>query len=251
MNGIISAVLGLALSVFGALAIAQPASATGGDQPPGADGSVKIDENPVDDDPSNEPHVECGFSLQFFGFDDGTNHADVKFYAWPGTGDKTEVTPQLGASSFDFEGGRPAGNTLNHTEDYELDTSGITPNDKGEVHIKVDVTVTDAGGKELFHKYKVFWVKACTTDTPTETPTPTPTVTETPTPTGTPTPTATSPTATPSPGPTAFDGGIDAASSSGSGNGTGNGLGWVALLAGVALLIIGGLSLRKRASRRA
>jgi hypothetical protein len=247
-KGILSAVLGLLLTATGAFVLVQPASATG-DEPPGANGSVKIDEAPVDSDPSNEPHVGCGFSLQFFGFDEGTNTASVTFEAWPGTGDKTGVGALKGAASFTFDGERPPGNALNHTEDYLLDTSELTPNDKGEVHIKVDVTVTDAGGKVAFHKYKVFWTGACLDDDETPTPTPTPTVTETPTetPSVTPTPTATT-TVSPSPGPTAFDGGLDGGLDATSSSGNGNGLGWVVLFAGVAFLTIGGLALRKRTS---
>jgi hypothetical protein len=237
-SGIVTALLGLALTAFGAVALSQPASAN--DQPPGANGSVKIDETPLDDSTSNQPHVDCGFHLQFFGFDEGTNTADVTFYGWaPSTGDGPEVQPLEGDSLFTFPGGNSPSNEPNFAEEYQLDTTGLEANDKGEVHIKVDVTVTDAGGKELFHKYKVFWTKACLTDNPTETPTPTPTVSETPTetPTGSPTPTATT-TGTPSPGPTAFDGGIDGSTPAGTSGGPG-GLGWIALIAGVALLVAG------------
>jgi hypothetical protein len=235
-SGVITAILGLALTAFGAVALSQPAAAT--DQPPGANGSVKIDENPVDSDPSNEPHVGCGFTVQFFGFDEDTNTADVTFYGWEPSGDGSAVTPVEGRSSFTFEGGNSPSNTATHTESYELDTEGLVPNDKGEVHIKVDVKVTDTGGKVDFHKFKVFWTGSCD-EQPTETPTPTPTVSETPTetPTGSPTPTATT-TGSPSPGPTAFDGGIDGSTPAGTSGGPG-GLGWIALIAGVALLVAG------------
>ncbi|WP_460524729.1 hypothetical protein [Flindersiella endophytica] len=235
-SGVVTALLGLALTAFGAVALAQPASATGGDQPPGANGSVKIDEAPVDSDPSNEPHVGCGFTVQFFGFDEGTNTAEVVFTAQDPSGDAV-VTAVEGRSSFTFEGGNSPSDTATHTESYKLDTEGLTATNQG-VHIKVDVKVTDVGGKVDFDKYKVFWTGTCE-DEETPTPTPTPTVIETPTeaPTGTPTPTATT-TGTPSPGPTAFDGGIDDSTPAG-GSGLPGGLGWIALLAGAALLIAG------------
>lgn len=243
-SGVVTAILGLALTAFGAVALAQPASAD--DQPSGANGSVKVDEIPLDDSTSNQPHVECGFHVQFFGFDEGDNNATVTFYGWsPSAGDGPVVSPLVGDSTFTFPGGNSPSNVPNYAEEYQLDTTGLEQNDKGEVHIKVDVTVTDAGGK-VFHKYKVFWVKACVTDNPTETPTPTPTptVSETPTPspteapTGSPTPTATT-TGTPSPGPTAFDGGIGDDTAPAGTSGTPGGLGWIALIAGVALLVAG------------
>ncbi|WP_026256940.1 hypothetical protein [Actinopolymorpha alba] len=256
--------LGLLLATIGTAIVVQPASADP-KQPKGANGSVKIDGAPVDESPANEPHVDCIFGLQFFGFDEGVDAVETTFFGWPPSGDKSVVEPVAGRSSFTFDGGRPPGNTLNHTEMYELDTSGLTPNKKGEVHIKVDVTVNDAGGK-TFHKYKVFWVKPCessapspsptATPTPTSTPTPTRTPTEGPTPTTTPTPTTVpsptdgptqSPTtepspvpsdsATPVPRPTAFEGGISASGGSTGGEpDAGNALGGAALIAfGVGL----------------
>ncbi|MEQ7126277.1 hypothetical protein ABN034_17330 [Actinopolymorpha sp. B11F2] len=257
--------LGLLLAVIGALLLVQPAAAD--HQPAGANGSVKIDGTPVDADPSNEPHVVCGFDLQFFGFDPepGTNTADVTFNVWSPTNPTPPVVVPLtdkGRSSFDFVGGNDPSNVLNHTESYELDLTGLEVNDKGQVHIKVDVTVTDAGGKVAFHKYKVFWVQACgteptpePTDTPTpeptvtDTPSPEPTVTETPEPTDSPEPTPSdspAPTSTPvpGPGPTAFEGGFG-----GSGDGPAGGLGsvallgWVVLFTGLAVMALGGFRL--------
>jgi hypothetical protein len=270
-RGLGTLALGLLLAVIGALLVVQPASAD--HQPAGANGSVKIDGTPVDDDPSNEPHVPCGFDVQFFGFDPepGTNTADVTFHVWAPTNPNPPVVlplPDKGRSSFEFVGGNDPSNVLNHSESYELDLAGLEVNSKGQVHIKVDVTVTDAGGKVAFHKYKVFWVQPCGTEptpepTVTETPTPEPTVTDTPTPeptvTETPEPT-TSPEPTPSdspaptstpvpgPGPTAFEGGFG-----GSGGGPAGGLGsvallgWVVLFAGLSVMALGGFRLVKPA----
>lgn len=214
----LAVLLGSAIAAAGAFGIAGPATADG-KQPNGANGSVKIDGSPFDAGPSNEPHLdECVFAVQWFGFDEGGNSVDVTFDGWPPSGTKTPVEPLEGRSAFDFEGGRPPGNTLNHEELYRLDTDGLVANKKGEVHVKLTVTVTDAGGKVDFDKHKVFWVPRCagttptptptSTPTPTPTPTPKPTDTPTPTPTTTPTPTPTpTGTPTPNPGPTAFEGG--------------------------------------------
>lgn len=223
-TGAAAAVLGAAIIAAAGFAGAGPAVAErgsanahhGGGQPNGANGSVKVDGLPLDPGPSNEPHLDdCRFAVQFFGFDEGGNDAEVTFDGWPPSGTKVPVQPLLGRSEFGFDGGRPPGNTLDHEELYELDTSALTENKKGEVHVKLTVTVTDAGGKVDFRKHKVFWIPRCAGPTPTPTPTPTKTPTPTPTPTATPTPKPTpTPPATPSPkpttpnpGPTAFEGG--------------------------------------------
>ena len=46
---------------------------TGGGQtnPPGNDGTVKIDGLDFDRHPNNEPHVGCTFEVDFYGFDAG------------------------------------------------------------------------------------------------------------------------------------------------------------------------------------
>jgi hypothetical protein len=236
---------GLLLAAVGGLLIIQPASAAG-NKPSGANGSVKIKNVPLDTGtPRNEPHVDCLFTVQWYGFDEGTNSTTVTFWGWPPSGDKSVVTPTKGQSEFEFEGGKPPGNTLNHSEDYQLDTTGLKANKKGEVHIKMRVLVTDSGGKVDFKKHKVFWVKLCGGPTPTPTPSPTVSPTETPSPSPTPTvgPTETpspSPTtggtATPSPGPTGFKGGLDQGGSGPtSGTGSDNPIGWIALFGGLGI----------------
>jgi hypothetical protein len=257
--------LGLLLAVVGAFIVVQPAAAD--HQTPGANGSVKIDGDPVDDSTSNEPHVPCSFDLQFFGFDPGpgTNAAVVTFNVWAPTNPNPPVVsplPDKGRSSFDFTGGNDPSNVLNHTETYELDTTGLEPQPQQGFHIKVDVVVTEVSGK-VFHKYKVFWLTPCGTEPtpePTDTPTPEPTDTPTPEPTETPTPGPTdspepsdspAPTSTPvpGPGPTAFDGGFGATAGGGAGGGLGSValLGWVVLLAGMAVMALGGFRLLKPA----
>jgi hypothetical protein len=264
-RGALVLLFGLLLAAVGGLLIVQPAAATSGNQPPGANGSVKIDEIPVDSTkppPGNEPHIDdCHFAVQFFGFDEGQNSVVVTFRGWPPSGDKSVVNALEGRSEFTFEGGTPPGNTLNHTEPYVLDTSGLTVNHKGEVHIKLHVIVTDAGGKVDFKKFKVFWVKQCgptapptpapsETPTPTETPSPTPTETSTESPS--PSPTTPDETVAPTaPGPTEFEGGLGLEPSNGQG-GTGRGptsaLGWFTLLAGLGIAGLGTVRLLRPAN---
>jgi hypothetical protein len=53
--------------------------------PPGNNGTIKVDDVPFDDDPNNEPHVDCQFQVDFYGYDEGDLNATVTFEAHPPT----------------------------------------------------------------------------------------------------------------------------------------------------------------------
>ena len=57
-----------------------------GPNPPGNNGTIKIDGVAFDDVPDNEPHVGCEFQVDFYGYDLGNLFADVEFDAHPPTG---------------------------------------------------------------------------------------------------------------------------------------------------------------------
>src|ERR687897_729677 len=59
----------LAAMVLSMLGVTQLASA--GPNPPGNNGTVKIDDIPVDDHPDNQPHVGCQFQVDFYDYDEG------------------------------------------------------------------------------------------------------------------------------------------------------------------------------------
>src|SRR5436305_13920621 len=71
-----------ALLALGA-AVAAPASASSdhGNKPPGNNGTIKIDGYPMDGGNGNDPHVGCPFSVNFFGYDGGTQSAQLVFEA--------------------------------------------------------------------------------------------------------------------------------------------------------------------------
>ncbi len=78
----VAAVTGLLLvAIFGSAGVA-PA----GPNPPGNNGTIKLDDVVFDDHPNNEPHVGCTFQVDFYGFDEGELFADVTFEAHPPTG---------------------------------------------------------------------------------------------------------------------------------------------------------------------
>ena len=59
--------------------------------PPGDNGTIKIDDLAFDDHPNNEPHVGCVFQVDFYGFDEGDLDATVTFRLVPPTADDEDI----------------------------------------------------------------------------------------------------------------------------------------------------------------
>src|SRR5688500_510312 len=94
----------LAAMVLSSLARTQLAAA--GPHPPGDDGTVKIDDTPVDAAPNSEPHVGCTFQVDFYGYDKGDLFADVTFESHPPTGPvRTLLTDTVFIGEDDNSGG--------------------------------------------------------------------------------------------------------------------------------------------------
>ncbi len=136
--------------------------------PPGNNGTVKIDRLPFDDTPDNQPHVGCTFQVDFYGFDVG-DIAKVTFTAHPPTSDvngpgsivKEESNIDVGGDD-NSGGGSEAG--LDASRTYALDFSGIdvAPSENQGFHVKLTVTVTSPQAvTPKFVKHKVFWVQPC------------------------------------------------------------------------------------------
>src|SRR5262249_45672847 len=142
-------------------------SAPAAPNPPGNNGTVKIDGTPFDDAPNNEPHVGCTFQVDFFGFDEGNLFATVKFEAHPPTGPvRTLLTDKVFIGEDDNSGGGSQAG-LDASKTYTLDVAGIEPHPKQGVHIKL--TVDAEGSKGADTKHKVFWVTGCETPPTTTT----------------------------------------------------------------------------------
>jgi hypothetical protein len=171
--------------------------------PPGNNGTIKIDDVVFDDHPNNEPHVGCVFQVDFYGYDEGDLDATVTFRAHPPTGSgQVLLTDTVFIGEDDNSGGGSQAG-LDASETYILDLSGFTPHPQQGFHVKLTVNAEGSQGADT--KHKVFWVQECPPKpTPTPTPTPTKTPTSTPTPTKTPTESPTTPptTETPSVAPT-------------------------------------------------
>jgi hypothetical protein len=159
---------GLLVAQAGLLAglLAGPAAA----DPPGNNGTVKIEEADVDsvddDNNANHPHVACPFAVRWYGYDEGTQTTEVAFAAQMPSG--TAAVPMTaGRASFTFDGHGP-GDQVDHTEVYELDVAGLVEQENQGYHIKATITTTGSQGNDT--KHKVFWMSACAEETPTPTP---------------------------------------------------------------------------------
>ena len=245
----------------GSLVLAPAADAS---DPPGNNGTVKVDDRPFDSIPNNRPHVGCVFRIDFYGFDENVGDATVTFSMQAPTKNvglevvSGDTTPDIGE---DPAGG---GTDVDAEQTYTLAFDG-DPHPRQGYHVKLTVDAPGSIGADT--KHKVFWVQDCSappTDTPPtdEPPTPEP-PTETPPgetpPTGTPPtddtppadtppadepPTGEPPTDSPPPPPTEIAGGVG----SGGDDGSGTGPWWQAGLIGSGALVAGAgvLALRRR-----
>ena len=100
--GILGAALPLAIVSGAMLANAAP-------NPPGNNGTIKIDGEAFDSAPNNEPHVACTFEVDFYGYDAGDLNADVTFEAQPPTlpagSDRVLLTDSVFIGEDDNSGG--------------------------------------------------------------------------------------------------------------------------------------------------
>ena len=150
--------IALATLVGASLSLGGFASAAHAD-PPGNNGTIKVDTAVFDTDPNNEPHVACTFQIDFYGFDQGNLNAAVSFAVHPPTGNdiviKTDTVP-IGEDS--NAGG---GTDLDAERTYNLanELLGYSPQPQQGFHVKLTIHADGAQGNDT--KYKVFWVTGC------------------------------------------------------------------------------------------
>ena len=128
--------------------------------PPGNNGTIKIDNVAFDNHPNNEPHVGCVFQVDFYGFDEGDDlYADVTFQAHPPTGNgQVLLTDTVFIGEDDNSGGgSEAGHDASAT--YTLDFAGFTPHPQQGFHVKLTINADGSHGADK--KHKVFWVEDC------------------------------------------------------------------------------------------
>jgi hypothetical protein len=145
----------VALTTAAVLLGAAPALA----DPPGNNGTVKIDGVEFDTAPNNEPHVGCVFQVDFYGFDEGDLTATATFALHPPTG-----TSVLQTETADI-GEDPAGGGVDLDAEITVDlsaaiiASGATPHPQQGFHVKLTVHAPGSIGADT--KHKTFWVQDC------------------------------------------------------------------------------------------
>jgi hypothetical protein len=186
MSGVLGAVTGLVLAaVFGG------AGASSASNPPGNNGTIKVDDVPFDDHPDNEPHVGCVFQVDFYGYDEGDLFADVIFEVHPPTGaPEVILTDEVFIGEDDNSGGgSEAGLDASETYDLTALLQGFEPHPQQGWHVKLTIHADGSQGADT--KFKVFWVSGCEAPPPTTTTTSTTTTSTTTTSTTAPPPTTT------------------------------------------------------------
>jgi hypothetical protein len=166
----------LAVASFMALVacVALAGLATATPNPPGNNGTIKVDDIPFDDAPNNEPHVGCVFQVDFYGFDEGDLFADVTFEAHPPTGPvQVLLTDTVFIGEDDNSGGGSQAG-LDASETYTLDFGAIQPHPNQGFHVKLTINADGSQGADT--KHKVFWVTGCVPGTTTTTTTTTTTL---------------------------------------------------------------------------
>ncbi|HUH16650.1 MAG TPA: hypothetical protein VMM85_01750 [Methylomirabilota bacterium] len=150
------------LSMLLTLTVATPVAAK--KNPPGNNGTVKIDALEFDKHPNNQPHVGCIFEVDFYGFDEGDLWADVTFTAHPPTGGGVLLHDRVFIGDDDNSGGgSQAGWDASAEYDLSQALAGYPVHRQG-YHVKLTVNADGSQGADT--KHKVFWVQPCAAPPP-------------------------------------------------------------------------------------
>jgi hypothetical protein len=134
------------------------AAATTLADPPGNNGTVKIDGVAFDDHPNNEPHVGCVFQVDLYGFDQGDLDATITFTLVPPTAANDDITVDDLAIGEDPAGG---GTDLDATATYDLSDAltGVEPHAQQGIHLRLTVHADGSQGADT--KFKELWLTGC------------------------------------------------------------------------------------------
>lgn len=148
------AVIALAFAALPSVAAVADSNA-----PPGNNGHIQIDEYTMDGGNGNDPHVSCGFSVSFFGYDGGTQQASITVTPWAPTSGghaftvATSWTTASRTSGNQFDQNVPISPT-----EVETAFAGVPPASQG-YHAKIEVEVTGSQGSD--DKYHTVWIAPC------------------------------------------------------------------------------------------
>jgi LPXTG-motif cell wall-anchored protein len=130
--------------------------------PPGNNGTVKVDGVDFDDHPDNEPHVGCVFQIDWYGFDEGDDlFSHVTFEVHPPTGKPAILLEDDVFIGEDSNSGGGSEGGLDASETYDLTTALLEFEQHPEQGWHVKLTVNNDGSQGADVKHKVFWVTGC------------------------------------------------------------------------------------------
>lgn len=127
--------------------------------PPGNNGTVKIDGVEFDTHPDNEPHVGCTFQVDFYGFDEGVGDATATFRLHPPTGNDLLLETTADNDGDPAGGGTDLDAEITVDLSVPIGSSGVAPHPIQGWHVKLTVNAPGSIGADV--KHKVFWVSGC------------------------------------------------------------------------------------------
>ena len=127
--------------------------------PPGNNGTVKVDGLTFADTPNNEPHVGCTFRIKFFGYDEGDLHATATFKLIPPTAGGVLLEDSTFIGEDPAGGGKDLDASLVENLSGPLAASDVSPQPHQGFHIKLIVHAEGSKGADV--KHKTFWVRGC------------------------------------------------------------------------------------------
>jgi hypothetical protein len=141
------------------LLVAGAGSALAGGNPPGNNGTVKVDGMPFEQSQANEPHVGCAFAIDFFGFDQGALTGTATFELQPPTGSSVLLVDSTAIGADPAGGGTDLDGSLFEDLSGPIAASGATAQQNQGFHIRL--TVEAQGSIGAITKDKTFWVTDC------------------------------------------------------------------------------------------
>ena len=123
--------------------------------PPGNNGTVEVDGAPFDDDAANEPHVDCVFQIDFYGYDQGDLQATYTLTIHPPSGQAAVLATGSLSIGEDAAGG---GTDLDGSATIDLSgaLAGFEPHPNQGFHVFLTIEAEGSIGADV--KHKVFWV---------------------------------------------------------------------------------------------
>lgn len=130
-----------------------------GQRPAGNNGHIQIDEFSMDGGNGNDPHVACGFSVSFFGYDAGTQNATVTVTPWSPTSGGTPFSVTTSwTTAVRTSGSQLDQNVPISAASIAAAFANVAPAHQG-YHAKVDVEVTGSQGND--GKHHTIWIRPC------------------------------------------------------------------------------------------